>query len=422
MNRKRLSGLTPMGVFRNLPLSARAPFFSWSAGLGGWKTNLAFNPVDDMDLYPGDPIEKLYGFCETHSGKFMSGYLSFELGYELLDIVKAGGLEPSVPLARFKAYDDFVQFNRDSATCFFKNSDFPSIIERAGSANKAVEVENEALCFNAGLDEDAYRRNFNKIIDYIKAGDIYQINYTHLMQAESKLSGRQLFTQLTRTNPVDYAAYWETENRNIISLSPESFVQVVNETIITKPIKGTRPRGDTETEDHRMKTELLESRKEQAELYMITDLLRNDVGKVSRIGTVKLIHRKKLQKLATVFHTYSMIEGQRREDLSNIEALIAMFPGGSVTGCPKKRAVEIIDEIEDSPRGIYTGSIGYILPSGDIAFNIAIRTVIQQGSSLNLGVGGGITVESDAREEYHETFAKARSFITPKNKTDGDID
>ena len=393
--------------------------------MDGWDTILAFNPVDRFTLMPGDDVDGLIRFCKTHSGKLISGYLSFELGYQLLDIdtseqgtaTETAIEAASVPLAQFSAYNDFVRFEKDEATCFFQNADFPVVISEAGSSSeRADDNAHPELSFTAGLSEQEYQRNFNRVIDYIRKGDIYQINYTHLMRAESDLSGRELFRQLTRTNPVDHAAYLEADNLNIISLSPERFVHITGDTIVTMPIKGTRPRGETDAEDRRMMLELLDSRKEQAELFMITDLLRNDVGKVSQIGSVKVTQPKQLQRLAKVFHTYSRIEGQRRHDISNIEVLISMFPGGSITGCPKRRAVEIIREIEEEPRGIYTGSIGYILPEGDLAFNIAIRTVLQQGKNLTLGVGGGITIESNAEDEYLETFAKARSFATQGKK------
>ena len=144
---------------------------------------------------------------------------------------------------------------------------------------------------------------------------------------------------------------------------------------------------------------------------MITDLLRNDLGKIAEIGSVKVESKKNLQTLSKVFHTYSEVSARLRENISGIEALISMFPGGSITGCPKKRAMEIIDEIESFSRGIYTGSIGYILPNQDMDFNIAIRTVVKKGEQLYLGVGGGITIGSTMADEYEETLAKAQSFF-----------
>lgn len=412
MNSILLPGLAPLHVFHSLPSTVRRPFFSWSAGPGGWKTTLAIDPVDELLLYPGDSIERLYQFCRKHACRFLSGYLSFELGYELLELNPLKALDPTIPLAQFNAYDNYLLFENGQTVCFYRNPEFPEFCNELSESDRSEEVKGRIYPFTTSLDELAYRKQFGKVIDHIKAGDIYQINYTHQLEGWTELTGRQLFENFTRSNPVDYAAYWETDGQNIISLSPESFVEIKNGTIVTKPIKGTRPRGETAVEDFRLQAELLASRKEQAELFMITDLLRNDVGKVSCIGSVKVVHQKKLQKLSRVFHTYSRVEGQQRPDITGIEVLVSMFPGGSITGCPKRRAVEIIGQIENQPRGIYTGTVGYMLPGGEMAFNIAIRTVIQRGNVLSLGVGGGITIESDVAEEYHETFAKARSFLT----------
>jgi anthranilate/para-aminobenzoate synthase component I len=413
MDKKQFPALDPLNVFQQLPADVDAPFFSWSDSQRGWKKILAFDPIDQLTFYPGNSLENVYQFCEKHSGKFLAGYLSFELGYQLLEIETTRQPEPSVPVLHFRAYGNYIEFEKDRTICFYTDPEFPLRFAEMLSSEEAVTSRGLGCRLSAELDATAYQKNFSKIIDYIKAGDIYQINYTHLMRGKTNLSGRELFVDFTGTNPVDHAVYWELDDMNIISLSPESFARIEKDIIITKPIKGTRPRGSTLEEDTLQIKELLESQKEQAELFMITDLLRNDVGKVSRVGSVKVVHQKKLQTLAKVFHTYSRVEGRRRPDISNIEALISMFPGGSITGCPKKRAVEIIQELEDHPRGIYTGSIGYILPNQDMEFNIAIRTVIQQGNSLTLGVGGGITVGSDVNDEYHECFAKARSFLNP---------
>ncbi len=418
MFKKQFPDLDPFQVFQQLRPAARSPFFSWSGSSRGWQHILTYDPTDQFVLYPNDSIETLYSFCEKNAGKFLTGYLSFELGYQLLDIQRYRSVDPSIPIAQFNAYDFYIQFEDGQTNCFYSSPDFPAEFTCI-LANETEDYPKKTLnSFSATLEETEYHNNFSKIIDYITAGDIYQINYTHLMQAQMDRSGRELFGLFAEANPADYAVYWEAKDLNIISLSPESFVCIKDDTITTMPIKGTRPRGATPQEDAQLKNELLTSRKEQAELFMITDLLRNDVGKVSRVGTVDVIHKKKLQELATVFHTFAEITGKKSPVLSNIEALLSMFPGGSITGCPKKRAIEIINEIEDSPRGIYTGSIGYILPNQDLEFNIAIRTVIQRGNHLSLGVGGGITIESNVVDEYHETFAKARSF--QNNQTESD--
>ena len=166
----------------------------------------------------------------------------------------------------------------------------------------------------------------------------------------------------------------------------------------------------TPDSDEKNLRELLHSEKEQAELYMIVDLLRNDLGKICTAGSVQVVKSKSIQKLEKVFHTYSVVQGRIKQDIHPIEALLSMSPGGSISGCPKKRACEIIHELEDYSRGVYTGTIGCILPDGTLQFNIAIRTVVQEGNELTLGVGGGITIDSNNNDEYNESLAKAASF------------
>ncbi|HPJ80571.1 MAG TPA: anthranilate synthase component I family protein [Candidatus Portnoybacteria bacterium] len=181
--------------------------------------------------------------------------------------------------------------------------------------------------------------------------------------------------------------------------------------IETCPIKGTRKRGNTKPKDNNLKKELLSNEKEKAELNMITDLLRNDLGKICKIGSVKVEKQRAISKCPTVWHTYSKITGILDNKNTSIDALISMIPGGSITGCPKKRAMEIIDELEPQTRGVYTGIIGQINPNLDLDFNIAIRTVIKKKEKLYLQVGGGIVIDSKNKSEYEETLHKAKSFM-----------
>ena len=374
---------------------------------------MAFNPIDRYEHLAGRELRSFFEFIEKHQGKFFSGVISYDLGYELYDLPKTK-IDPILaPLLHFAAYDNFIEFHSgNQGTLFFHDPSFPDQIAEVIQRGSGKENgSSQPLEFSVKLKKQEYEKNFNKIIDYIKAGDIYQINYTHLMEGETKASGKQIFLNLLKTNPVDFAAFWEMPELELISLSPENFIQVRDKKISTSPIKGTRPRGKTPEEDRMMKQQLFHSQKEQAELFMITDLLRNDLGKIAEIGSVQMISKKKLQTLASVFHTYSKITANISKDKSGVEALISMFTGGSITGCPKKRAMEIIDEIENFSRGIYTGCIGYILPNQDMDFNIAIRTVVKKGKQLYLGVGGGITIESKMEEEFEETLAKARSFL-----------
>ncbi len=397
-------------VLRRLRAGERQPFVACRSGSHGWCNLLAFNPIETFALRRGDRIEDLYRFVERHRGRFVAGYVGYDLGYELHGIEKSVPDPFETPLVQFAAYDGYCRFEREATEIHYAEREYPLQVKRILDRSDAPWPAGQAYKLSVRLREAEYQRNFGRIIDYIKAGDTYQINYAHQMQGETDLPGRILFAKLLRSNPVGCAAYWEPPEFGIISLSPESFVSIRNRRIVTCPIKGTQPRGKTPAEDRERKRRLLGSRKEQAELYMITDLLRNDLGKVSKIGSVRVVYRKRLQKLANVFHTYAKVESELADSVSGMKALVSMFPGGSVTGCPKKRAMEIIDEVETGSRGIYTGCIGYILPDRSMEFNIAIRTMVKRGSRLYLGVGGGITIESDMKAEFEETLAKAQSF------------
>ena len=212
-------------------------------------------------------------------------------------------------------------------------------------------------------------------------------------------------------NPAPFLGYLEGDGFTILVSSPERFVSVRKGVIETYPIKGTRPRGQTRAEDERQKRDLLESEKERAELMMITDLLRNDIGKVSEIGSVEIVKQRGVTAHRSVWHTNSHVQGCLRKNMSSAEAIISMFPGGSVTGCPKKRAMEIIAELEPRARGFYTGVLGYIEPSGDSDMAIIIRSLIKKNDCVYLNVGGGIVYDSKMNREWKETFDKAAPFF-----------
>ncbi len=245
---------------------------------------------------------------------------------------------------------------------------------------------------------------------HIVDGDVYELNLTQNLETDFTGSGSDLFYHLAKKNPAPMSAYLAGDDFEIISCSPERFLRLREKKLETFPIKGTISRGTDIASDTANERALLASEKEQAELNMVTDLLRNDLGIVSQLGSVRVEARRETMVLPSVIHTYSHISSQIRSDISSFEAFLAMFPGGSITGCPKKRAMEIIDEIELMPRKVYTGCIGYLSFCGNMDFSIAIRTLVREGSRLTLGVGGGIVADSAMNSEYEETLAKARAF------------
>jgi len=411
MNKKILKNVSARTFWQKLSSNEKHTFFSWSHTKRGWKRIIAFNPVDSYMYKSGQGKLMVDSFCEKHKDKFIAGFLSYDLGYEVHKITPTAKDDLLLPDICFFIYDDYIEFENDSAILNFNDYDFPSQVEKINNRSIHAMNEYQAHDFQIKVTKDEYEKNFNKIINYIKAGDVYQINYTHRMQAKTNINSRDLYLKLLKKNMVNYAAFMEMKEFSVLSLSPESFIRVDDKNIITKPIKGTRPRGKNKQEDLENKSELLKSEKEQAELFMIVDLLRNDLGKVCEIGSVKVKNKKLIQNLPKVIHTYAKVVGILRDDINPVSALLSMFPGGSITGCPKKRAMEIIDELELIRRSIYTGSIGYILPEGKMEFNIAIRTIVQKNDNLYLGVGGGITIESKMSDEFEETLAKAQTFL-----------
>ena len=216
-----------------------------------------------------------------------------------------------------------------------------------------------------------------------------------------------LYHRLRERSPAPYAAFLDLGERKIISSSPEQFLSMSGRTIQTRPIKGTRPRFRDREQDEKSAYDLITSTKEIAELIMITDLERNDLGQICEFGTVTATELLKLERFAQVFHLVSTVEGTLRPDISPVEALHACFPGGSITGAPKKRSREIIEELEPSPRGVYTGAIGCFGFNGESRFNIAIRTAVKEGDQLHFHVGAGIVADSVPEKEWEETLHKA---------------
>lgn len=254
---------------------------------------------------------------------------------------------------------------------------------------------------------DGFISGVARIKEWIAAGHIYQANLSQGFAATVAGDLFPLYETLRDASPAPMAAYLKLDGREILSSSPETFLKISGRGIETRPIKGTRPRFSDPDEDRRSAYELQTSAKEIAELVMITDLLRNDLGQVCEFGSVEVADMLRLETLAQVHHLVSTVTGTLREEIDAIAAIAACFPGGSITGAPKKRAMEIIYELEQAPRGIYCGAIGWLGYNGESSFNIAIRTLVRTGDRLIYQVGAGIVADSDPEKEYEETLHKA---------------
>ena len=262
---------------------------------------------------------------------------------------------------------------------------------------------------------DEYRRAVARCLDYIAAGDIFQVNLSQRFTIDDAPDALGIYHALRRRSPASYATYMSFEANNspcaILSSSPELFLRVRGDRVITRPIKGTRPRIGVAAADASASADLLASPKDNAELAMIVDLLRNDLGRVCSFGSIRVVEARRLETHPTVFHLAATVEGRLHEGKGISELLRATFPGGSITGAPKIRAMEIIDELEPVARGVYTGCIGTVGVNGTAEWNIAIRTIVCDGSRAHVQVGGGIVADSAPEAEYSETLDKARAML-----------
>lgn len=247
-----------------------------------------------------------------------------------------------------------------------------------------------------------------RVLDYIAAGDTFQVNLSQRFTASGKADPLDLYLRLKAKSPAPFSAFLRWDDLAVVSASPEWFYQTRGDHLVTRPIKGTRPRGRNADEDAQLAHELNASPKDRAELTMIVDLERNDLGRVCRYGSVRVIDPLTIESFAQVHHLVATIEGRIRPGAGPVDVIRALFPGGSITGAPKIRAMEIIDELEPTRRSLYTGAIGYLSRSGSSAFNIAIRTMLVEGERVSFQVGGGIVADSDPESEYRETLHKGR--------------
>ncbi|HYM47725.1 MAG TPA: aminodeoxychorismate synthase component I, partial [Burkholderiaceae bacterium] len=261
------------------------------------------------------------------------------------------------------------------------------------------------------LDRDAYAIAFQRIREYIGAGDCYQVNLARRFSAPAAGDPWAGYRALRALSPAPHSAYLHTPGAQILSVSPERFLRVRGDEVQTRPIKGTRPRHADAATDRKLAQELLTSAKDRAENVMIVDLLRNDLGKVCSAGSVCVEALCTLESFANVHHLVSTVSGRLAPGVHALDVLRACFPGGSITGAPKIRAMQIIEELEGERRGVYCGAIGYVGFDGALDMNIAIRTLTHADGQVQFWAGGGIVADSDCDKEFEETQAKASAMF-----------
>ncbi|MFO7965103.1 MAG: aminodeoxychorismate synthase component I [Desulfobacterales bacterium] len=302
------------------------------------------------------------------------------------------------------------QTDRTTPNSFDENLDF---FHRRKSCTRESDARR---VFARGLTSNCKRENYleavGKVKEYIASGDVYQVNLSQRFEADVSGDPYVLFKTYYAMNPAPFYAYIHAGDHHVVSTSPERFILRRKNRIETRPIKGTRPRGRTPAEDQRLRSELFGSKKDDAELSMIVDLLRNDIGKVCTAGSVNVAAHKRIEAYQNVYHLVSVVEGKLDSAVDAVDIIRAVFPGGSITGCPKIRAMEIIDELETAVRHVYTGAIGYISFHETMDLSIAIRTAVIQNGKMVFSVGGGIVFDSDPEDEFEETLHKGRTLMT----------
>jgi len=303
----------------------------------------------------------------------------------------------------------------------FSDNDDGKITQLENILNQAANIEDELVFkpfdnfdikeFRSNMTKDYYLDAIAKTKKHIYDGDVYQINFSQRFSADFNSEAYKLFLWQNKFNPSPYSAYIDAGDYKIVSASPELFININNGTITTCPIKGTRPRTLNEAIDKKNYNELIDNEKEKAELDMIIDLERNDLGRICRPGSIKVVKRRDIEAFSTVFHAVSTIQGQLKEEIGFTDSLKAIFPGGSISGAPKISAMEIINALEPTARGLYTGCIGWIDLKGNACLNIVIRTIIIKDSVAFAQTGGGIVADSDPQAEWNETLIKAKALL-----------
>ena len=350
------------------------------------------------------------------------GYFSYEYGRKLMEVDSVKEDLVSIPDAVLVFYDFYIIEDRQEQRTYLiangitgeaaklmdemetRINGKPVYMQKESDTEYPIEVQ-------PNFAKDEYKQAVDRMIRYIIEGDIYITNMTQQLTVKSDKVPLDVFYDLRENNPSPFGGYFDYGDFQIVCASPERFLKMQKGHVNTRPIKGTRKRGETPEEDMFMRTELENSEKDKSELLMIVDLERNDLNRVCNPGSVKVTELFTVEEYATVFHLVSDIEGDLEESKNVMDLLEAAFPGGSITGAPKYRAMEIIDEMENNKRNLYTGSIGYLTLDGGCDFNIVIRTALYKDGKYYLGVGGGITAESDLEFEYEETLQKAKAVL-----------
>lgn len=365
------------------------------------KSLLFRNPVAVIRADAADEVVDALHTAESWRarGLHIAGYVAYEAGYAFEErFAEYGACRGAGPLVWFGVYA-----GPENAEAF------------------AAESSESGYDVSGVIHQDfvEYSGAVRRVRSYIAEGDVYQVNYTYRAFLDTEGNSYSLYAALRMAQTAEYAAFIRHDDRSILSLSPEMFFRVAHGEITTRPMKGTACRGGNSSEDDALAADLRSCPKNRAENTMIVDLLRNDLGRICETGSVSVESMFDIERYETVHQMTSTVKGRLRDGVSLAEIFRNLFPSGSVTGAPKIRAMEIIHELESFPRGVYTGAIGYASPSGDMLFNVAIRTLVADTSGSVLGIGSGIVWDSEEEDEYRECILKAGFLEAARTRSTG---
>ena len=371
------------------------------------KSYIFFKPREIIKIYDYSAVKAALKKIDEYSDKFfVAGYIAYEAGYIFEKEKFEIGKRSKTPLIHICVFEKAVVFDHYSGKVL---GPAKKLFTRKPQKSGAFKTSNLKL----NIQETEYLQKINKIKGYIESGDTYQVNFTCKYKFDFQGDAYSFYKSLLEKQKVSYSAFCKMKDETVISLSPEIFFRRAGDVIISKPMKGTMKRGKTLEEDEAAEVELKKSLKNRAENIMIVDLIRNDLGRAARTGTVNVSRFFEIEKYSTLFQMTSTVKGKLKKDIKYSDILMDLFPGGSVTGAPKIRTMQIIKELEKEERGVYCGALGFITPKKNAVFNLPIRTIKVTKNKAEMGIGSGIVYDSVPEEEFKECMLKAK-FLTEK--------
>ncbi|PAQ15662.1 aminodeoxychorismate synthase component I [Bacillaceae bacterium SAOS 7] len=371
-------------------------------------------------------LPKVDGLPDFQGGAI--GYISYDYARYIEKLPEQSADDLRLPLIYFLVFDEWAVFDHQTEQLWLMTLSSEARLDQVEKSWTTI-IENKPYSpatpsnqeLSVSFSEESFKEAIEKTQHYISQGDVFQVNLSVRQSRELTVPALAVYEELRALNPSPYMGYIHTPDFQIVSGSPELLVKKAGSELSTRPIAGTRSRGKDEAEDLRLANELIENEKERAEHVMLVDLERNDLGRVSKYGTVEVNEFMVIEKYSHVQHIVSNVRGELAEGKTNADVIEAVFPGGTITGAPKIRTMEIIEELEPVRRGIYTGSIGWLGFNKDMELNIVIRTMLVKDGQCHVQAGAGIVIDSDPKNEYKESLKKAVAVWKAKEMTESKI-